>query len=176
MNKLFTIYIYGAIVILEGILLLLSEFITLKFINLITGIAFIVGAFFAFIAAFSQEKKQVQFVYHSIHTLAMLVFGIAILMYSITIERFIAFTMFLFIFYSVSEIIFCNWLFNLNQKAIYKTIIIRFLLGLIIGFGSIVVMNFSKFRLEGFGVLFILVGANIVLYAPAMKGKEVSKS
>lgn len=172
MYKRLPIIIYGILVLLIGILLVLSSYCSFKMITLSTGITLTVAGLFAFLAAYVQEKKQVQFVYHSLHSLAMILYGSTILLFGISIERFIDFTTFLFVFYAVSEIIFCNWLFNLNQKTIYKTIIIRFMLGLAIGFGAAMVMNFKSYQLESFGVLFVLVGINMILYTPAMKGKE----
>jgi uncharacterized membrane protein HdeD (DUF308 family) len=172
MKKNIPIYLYGAIIILEGIFLIFSEYNTFKIIKLTTGVSLIVSAIVAFIVVFSRQKKQVQFAYHLMHALAMLVFGISILMFCNTFEKLVSFTSFLFFFYSFSEIIFCFWLFNLGQKIVYKIIIVRFLLGLAIGIGTLVAMNFSTFTLEGFGILFIMMGINIMLYVPVMKVKE----
>lgn len=172
MKKHLPIYIYGAIIILEGIFLLFSEYNSFNIIKLTTGITLTVGAIVAFIAAFSRQRKQVQFNYHEMHALAMLVYGISILMFCNTLDNLISVTAFLFIFYSFSEIIFSNWLFNLRQKGVYEIIIVRILLGLTIGVGTIVAINYSKFTLEGFGILFIMVGVNIMFYTPAVKRKE----
>ncbi len=175
MKKYFPIYLYGAIIILDGIFLQFTKHSTLESIKLSLGISLTVGAIIAFIAAFSQQRKQVQIAYHELHALALSVYGVSILVFSNTFEKLIYFTAFLFIFYSFSEIIFCIWLFNLRQKVVYKIIIIRLLLGLATGFGTIVVMYFSSSTLQGFGILFIMVGINIICYVPVMKGKEQSE-
>lgn len=120
MKKYLPIYLYGMIIILQGIFFLFSGYNTFKMINITTGITLTFGGVLAFAAAFSRQGKQVQFAYHQLHALAMLVYGIAILLFCNTIEKLISFTAVLFIFYSFSEIIFCNWLFNLGQKVIYK--------------------------------------------------------
>jgi hypothetical protein len=48
-------------------------------------------------------------------------------------------------------------------------------LGLGIGIGTVITMYFTTFQLESFGVLFTLIGINILLYVPIMKGKESSE-
>lgn len=175
MKKYFPIYLYGAIIIIEGIFLLFAKNNEFNFIKLSSGIILTISAIVAFIAAFSQKRKQVQFAYHEMHALAMLVYGISILLFCSTIESFISFTAFLFIFYMFSEIILCSWLFNLGQKVVYTIIIIRVLLGLVVGIGTIVIMSLPSFKLEGFGILFILVGLNILFYVPVMKVKELDE-
>lgn len=175
MKKYFPIYLYGAIIILDGIFLQFTEYYTFNSIKLSLGISLTIGAILAFMAAFSQQRKQVQFAYHELHALAALVYGISILVFGNTFEKLIYFTAFLFIFYSFSEIIFCNWLFNLGQKVVFKIIIVRLLLGLATGFGTIVTMYFSSSTLVGFGILFIMVGINIMLYVPVLKGKDQSE-
>ncbi len=87
----------------------------------------------------------------------------------------LSFTSFLLLFYFISEIIFCSWLFNLGQKMVYTIVVVRLLLGVAIGVGTVLAMNFSVFKLESFGILFILVGANIMLYVPVMKEKKWSE-
>lgn len=175
MKKYFPIYLYGAIIILEGIFLQFNEYSTFNIIKLSLGISLTIGAILAFMAAFSQQRKQVQFAYHEMHALAMIVYGISILVFSNTFENLISFTGFLFMFYSFSEIIFCIWLFNLGQKVVYKIIIVRFLLGLATGFGTIAAMYFFSSTLKGFGILFIMVGINIMFYVPVLKGKDRSE-
>ncbi len=175
MKKYFPIYLYGAIIILDGILLQFTKYSSFNTIKLSLGISLIIGALLAFMAAFSQPRKQVQFSYHEMHAFAILVYGVSVLVFGNTIEKLICYTGFLFIFYSFSEIIFCFWLFNLGQKVKNKIIIIRFVLGFLIGLGAMISMYFSSFTLLGFGILFIMVGVNIMCYAPVMKGKEQSE-
>jgi hypothetical protein len=175
MNKYISIYFYGAIIILVGFFLLLSEYYTFKTINTSIGIALTIAAFFAFSAAFTRYRKQVQFAYHEMHAVAILVYGVSILLFSHSLEILKSFTAFIFIFYTFSEIIFSNWLYNLGQKVFNKIVFIRFLLGLAIGFGTAIAMSFTDYTLEIFGVLFILVGLNIMLYIPVIKGKEASE-
>ncbi len=73
-----------------------------------------------------------------------------------------------------SEIAFCIWLFNLGRKVVYRIIVVRVLLGLVTGVGTVVAMNSKLYKVEGFGILFILVGINILFYVPVMKGTLAS--
>ncbi len=163
------LYLYGSITILAGTFLIFSNNSTFIMMKIILGIALIVGAFFAFLTAFSRQRKQVQFAYHELHAMAMMVYGIALLFFCHSIENVVTATTFLLIFYSFSEIIFCNWLFNMVEKVVFKIIIVRFLLGLGIGVGTIVAMRNTDYTLQIFGALFIMVGINILFYVPVMK-------
>jgi uncharacterized membrane protein HdeD (DUF308 family) len=172
MNKQLSIYLYGIIIILAGLFQLFSKDSSFNSIRMTLGITFTVGAAFAFITAFMRKKRHVQFAYHELHAITMLVYGISILLICNTFKDLQLLTAFLLVFYSFSEIIFCIWLFDLKQKAIYKIIAVRFLLGLLIGIGTVVAINFTDITFEVFGLLFIMIGINIVLYAPIMKGQR----
>ena len=169
MKKHIPLYLYGLIIILVGIFLLVSENITFSLVKYSLGILLILGSIFAFITAFSRQRKQVQFAYHEMHALAMLVYGIVVVLFCNSSERLELVTAFLFIFYAFSEIIFCNWLFNLGQKVVFKIVAIRALLGLVIGIGTVVAISYSEISLQVFGFLFIMVGINIILYVPVMR-------
>ena len=172
MKKHLPIYLYGLIIILVGGFLLFSENSSFKTVKFTLGISLTAGAIFAFAAAFARQRQQVQFAYHQMHALALLVYGIMLLLFCNSSEQLIEFTAFLFIFYAFSEIIFCNWLFNLAQKVVIKIIAIRALLGLVIGIGAVVAMNYPDFTLRLYGVLFILVGINIIFYVPVMRANQ----
>lgn len=176
MKKFLPIYIYGCIVIFEGIFLLFSKNTSFAAINQATGSLVSSGALFAFVAAFSRHRKQIQFAYHEIHALAMLAYGISIFIFCNTIEKVISLTEFLFIFYMLSEVIFCSWLFNLGRKVVFKILIIRLFLGVAVGVGSVLIVNQSTFQLEGLGILFLLVGINILLYVPVLKAEKTTET
>jgi len=169
------IYIYGAIIVLAGVFLMFSYQNNFNGIKWTLGIIFIIGAVFALISAFARQRKQVQFVYHEMHALAMLVYGITILIFSNSLEKFTAITAFIFIFYTFSEIIFCIWLFNLIQKVVFKIVAIRAILGLTVGIGTIVAMYFEEYTFLVFGVLFVIVGINILFYVPVLKSFQFTE-
>lgn len=176
MNKHIPIYIYGGIILLEGIFLMLSQQSSFKLIHMTLGITMSCVAVFAFVAAFIRQRKQVQFAYHELHASALLIYGLCILYLCNTLESLISYTNFLFIFYAFSEIIFCYWLFNLAQKVVTKIVAVRVLLGLIIGIGAVLSMMYPAYSLEIFGVQFILVGINVILYVPELKKDELNEN
>jgi uncharacterized membrane protein HdeD (DUF308 family) len=173
MNKYISIYLYGAITIFAGVFLLFSENSTFHSLKMTLGISLTIGAVFSFLSALLSRRKQVEFAYHEMHALAMIVYGLSVLMFCNTLETLTSLTAFLFFFYAFSEIVFCVRLFDLKSKIVYKIAIIRLLLGVAIGVGTALVMNDSKFNLEYFGILFTLVGVNILLYAPVLKGNQL---
>lgn len=164
-----SIYIYGTLIILVGIFLIFSKNIKFDFIKIILGSTLTVGAIIAFISALTRQRKQIQFAYHEMHALAMLVYGVSIIFFGTNLDTLVSFTSFLLIFYTFSEIIFCNWIFNLSLKVVFKIVIIRLLLALIVGVGAVLAINFQEFTFEIFGSLFMLVGINILLYVPIIK-------
>lgn len=149
--------------------MLISTRYSFNIVKLSLGITLTAAGIFAFIASWYRHRKQVQLAYHEIHALAITMYGVAILFFSHTFESLISFTSFLFIFYAFSEVIFCIWLFNLAQHVIFKIVILRVLLGLIVGVGTVVSMPHPEFTLQIFGLLFVLIGLNIILYVPIMK-------
>lgn len=173
MKKHLPIYLYGAIIIFAGVFLLFSTGNSFDSLRVTIGISLTIGAVFSLISAFSNRNNQVAFSYHEMHALAMMVYGVSILVFGDTFEKVASFTAFLLFFYTFSEITFCSWLFNLGQKVIFKIIAVRLVLGLLTGVGTILVMQNSlvnqSFTLAGFGILFMMVGINIMLYVPAIK-------
>lgn len=174
------LYVYGAIIIFEGIFLLFSRFYTFDTIKYSLGIMLILASILGFFKALSRQRKQVEFSYHEMHALALLVYGLSVLLFGNTLETLTNLSVFLFIFYAFSEIIFCNWLFNLDKGVNYKILLLRVFLGLTVGLASIIIWHsFSPDKelvIVGFGVLFIMVGINVLIYVPIIKRKELQES
>jgi hypothetical protein len=147
-------------------------------VRITLAITLIIGAVLSFLTALSRQRKQVEFSYHEIHALTMLVYGVSVLLFANTLETLTYFSTFLFIFYTFSEIIFCNWLFNLEKHVVFKIVLIRVFLGLVVGVGTVVIMHYYNLKdlivMKGYGILFIIIGINILLYIPIMKRKEWS--
>lgn len=173
MKKNLPLYLYSTIIIGEGALLALSQDITLETVKFILGIGLIIGSILAFFTAFSRQRRQVQFAYHEVHALTMLVYGTFILFFCKNLENLTNVTAFLLLFYAFKEIIFCNWLFNLGQKVSYQILAIRLFLAILIGLGTITSFYYQDLYLEGtirgFGGLFIIIGINVLLYVPIIK-------
>jgi uncharacterized membrane protein HdeD (DUF308 family) len=173
MKKYVSIYLYGAIAIFTGAFLLFSDSSSFNTLKLTVGISLTIGAIFSFFSAFSSRRNQIEFAYHEMHALAMMVYGVSVLFFCNTVEALISITSFLFIFYAASEVIFCIRLFDLKSKINFKIVIVRLLLGLAIGVGSVMAIHYSNFTLQGFGLLFIIVGVNIMLYTPVLKRNQL---
>lgn len=172
-KKRFLVHLYGAVIILQGVFLLLSAYTTFSTTRYIVGIASIAGATFALITAYLRQKKQAQFAYHEMHALTMFVYGVSVLVFADTVEMLSCMTAFLLFFYAISEIAFCNWLFNLESTVKYKILFVRIFLGLLVGVGTIVLLNYDTISetigVQGYGILFALIGVNVLLYEPIIK-------
>jgi uncharacterized membrane protein HdeD (DUF308 family) len=178
MKKNIFIYAYGAIIVGEGILLIYSKDSTLETLKTFLGLGLITGSILAFFAAFSRQPKQVQFAYHESHSITMLTYGFYVLFFCRTLEMLTNVTAFVLMFYAFKEIIFCSLLFNLGQKVAYKVLIIRLLLGLITGIGTIMSLFYQQVHMEWalmyFGVLFVLIGINIMMYVPLIPKEQTA--
>lgn len=172
MKNYLPIYLYGSIIVLSGLFLIVSGNSSITMMRLTLGIVLTLAAAIAFIAAFFRRKKQVQLAYHELHALALLMYGVLILAFANSFERLISITSFLFFFYALSEIIFSSWLFNGAKKVNYRVVFVRVLLGVVIGLGAVAGMNSAEYVREIFGVLFVIIGVNIVLYIPVLKLRE----
>ncbi|MES2779985.1 MAG: hypothetical protein V4651_08840 [Bacteroidota bacterium] len=179
MNKSIPLYVYGTIIILEGIFFFCSLNYTFHTIKFTLGFGLLMGAIFAFLTALTRQRRQVQFAYHEMHALAMMAYGISVLMVCTSLEMVLHATAYLFFFSAFSEIIFCSWLFNLGQTVAYKILFVRITLGLLTGLGTVISMNYTDtnipLSIAVFSVLFILVGLNVILYVPVMKRRELSE-
>ncbi|MBK7762281.1 MAG: hypothetical protein IPI46_02780 [Bacteroidetes bacterium] len=177
MKKSIPLFLYGSIIIFEGIYLFFAMPSNFQSLQFTLGIGLVIGAIFAFLTALTRQKRQVQFAYHEMHALSMLVYGASIMVFCNSLDMLLHFTAFLFLFYAFSEIIFCIWLFNLREKVVYKIVIVRILLGALTGIGTVIAMKYTGDKvnaaLPSFGVLFVLIGLNVLLYVPVMRSKEM---
>lgn len=178
MPKFIFIYLYGAFIILEGIFLLYSQWASFATIRLTLGISLFIGSVFAFLAARLGRRSRVQFAYHLIHAIAMLVYSLTILLFCHSLEILTFFTAFLLFFYAVSEIIFCTLLFNMGHRLIFRIIAVRAIIALLVGLGTVAVMSMHEGTIEVFGILFVLLGLNVIFYAPVVKslGQRLPRS
>ena len=175
MKKNLPLYLYGSMIIIAGIFLLFSQYYTFQIIRYTLGSALTAGAVFAFLTAFLRQRKHTEFAYHEMHAMTMMFYGFSVLLFANTLETLTYFSTFLFFFYTFSEITFCTWLLNLKGRVNFKILLIRLVLGLVAGAGTVVIVYYPRsgaINLEGFGVLFITIGINILLYVPIIKMKE----
>ena len=174
MNKLIPIYIYGIVIILQGIFILLFQQLDFEFIKWNLGVSSILASLLALTAAFYCREKQVQLAYHELHSFMMLIYGIVLLFFCNSLDRLIFSSIILFLFYSISEIVFCNWLFNLSSKLGFKVLFVRLIIGLFTGMGAVWALALSEQPMLILGALFMLVGVNIVMYVPIVKANYLN--
>jgi len=176
MKKLIPLFLYGTIIVVAGVFLLVSKHVPFHTLRYTLGIGLTVGAIFAFITALTRENKQVQIMYHEIHSFIMVAYGMAIIFFCSTVELLQIITASLLILYSVSEFIFSLLLFNLRQDVHYRIVFVRLIIALATGMGASALVYFKDSAmpttLSGYGVLFLLIGTNVLLYSPVMKAKN----
>lgn len=147
-----------------------SHFETLKYT---LGIGLTLGSILAFLTAFLRQRRPAQFAYHEIHALTMLMYGLYVLIFCKTAENLINITAFILLFSAFKEIIFCNWLFNLGQKVLFKILLFRLILGVLTGLGTFIALYYQYMNIEwtmkGFGIIFVFIGLNVILYVPLIK-------
>ena len=112
--------------------------------------------------------------YHLLHSIGFIIYGIVILFYATSSENFLDATSFFLLYYGITEIIFSFQLTMLKRDDInFKTIIYRMLIGLLIGVGSFIIIVISKINhrdaLLASGIVFVLCGINLVLFKTILK-------
>jgi len=159
---------------------LLSNHYTFQTIKLFIGLSLILGSIIVFLKVLPFQWKKIEFSYHEFHTLSMLTYGICVLIFVNSYETLSYLTAFMFCFYTFSEIIFCNWIFNLGITIVYKIVLVRVFLALMVGLGTVVLLYYFSTKktltIQGFGALFIIIGMNSILYVPALKRKDFNGS
>jgi peptidoglycan/LPS O-acetylase OafA/YrhL len=179
MTKQLSLYLYGSLIIIAGLLLFILQSEPLRVIQYTTAGCILLAAIFAFITALKRNGKQVQFAYHEIHGLALLGYFVALFFFCHNVERFTYITAHFFVFYAFSEIIFAIWLFNLKKQISSKILILRLVLAFFIGISTMAILNYSEANpitnLICIGGIFVIIGVNILLYQPIMQtlGQEI---
>lgn len=169
----FSLYVYGGITIAAGLVLGFLNSAPFTTLKLTLGFTLVAGAIFAFATGFQSRRSEVKFAYHELHALAMMVYGVSIMLFCDSIESLLFFTAFLFLFYALSEIILSSWLFNMGKKVSLKVLALRVVLGVFLGLGTVIAMNDTSVAIEVFSVLFALAGINVLLYVPSIKSQQV---
>ncbi len=163
------IYLYGYAIIFAGLSLAFIDDTNFQWIKTRVGILTLSGSAVAFIAAVSRHKRHVEFIYHEIHALSMMLFGISILFFCDNPRDLTYITSFLLFFYAFSEIIFCNLLYNLSQRVVSRIVGIRLTIALIVGIGAVVAISFKESSFQIFAFLLVLIGVNVIFYVPVLK-------
>jgi hypothetical protein len=177
MSKNVSLYLQGLFVVMTGILIIVFQNESHDFLKNLISSCILISVAFGLNTSMRRVKRQVQFAYQEIHTLSFMIYAIALFLFCGSYESLSYFTAFLFIFYAFSEIIFCFWLFNLHGKVNIKVLIRSILLALVSGIGTVTVISYPALtpsvKLMGYGIIFIIIGLNLLLYKPIMKRENL---
>lgn len=172
-----SLFLYGSLIILAGLMLLFLQNASLEWVKYTVAALLIPAALFAFLTAWKRDKQNVQFVYHEMHALSLIVFAFTVLFFCPSFSRFVYFSAALLLFYTFSEITFSIWLFNLKRNINPTILIVRLALGLLVGIGPVILLahtaSTNEVKLMSIGLFFIVIGINILLYKPVMKAFQV---
>ncbi len=174
MTRFQSLSVYTFLIILIGALLVSLSFNPSKVIQYIVGFGMLLISVFAGITALKCKNLNVPYVYHLLHSIGFIIYGIVILFYATSSENFLDATSFFLLYYGITEIIFSFQLTMLKRDDInFKTIIYRMLIGLLIGVGSFIIIVISKINhrdaLLASGIVFVLCGINLVLFKTILK-------
>lgn len=173
MDKKSALFYQGIFIIISGILLIVYQNAEYNFIKNLQIFSLIPCAVLGFITAIKRFDKQIQFAYQKIHTFTIIIYLLVLAVWGNSINEYNFITALLFIFYMFSEIIFSGLLFNLHGKVYLRTLVIRTLVAIFTGIGTVIIVSSTSFsqneKIMGFGIIFIAVGIAVLLYKPIMK-------
>jgi hypothetical protein len=172
MSRKISLFLSGMFILIPGILLIVLHPAPFETIRYVLIASLVPATILGILTAIKRYREHLQFVYQEVHTIGLLVYVLAIITFCYSFENLNKYSVFLFMYYAVSEIIFCSLLFNLKGKVILNSLIIRIPLSFIIGVGTTIIVSTQDIlqttKLIGFGVVFALMGINALLYQPIM--------
>ena len=174
MTKFQTLTIYAIIIICIGILVISLSFRPSEAIQYFVGFGILVSAIFSGITAYKCKFLNVPYTYHLLHSIGFTIYGIIILFFAISSEKFLHYTSFFLLYYGITEIIFCFQITMLKRDNInFKMMIYRLLIGLLIGVGSFIIIIIStKNQRDGLltsGIVLVFCGINLLLFRTVLK-------
>ncbi len=174
MTKFQTLTVYAIIIICIGILVISLSFRPSEAIQYFVGFGILVSAIFSGITAYKCKFLNVPYTYHLLHSIGFTIYGIIILFFAISSEKFLHYTSFFLLYYGITEIIFCFQITMLKRDNInFKMMIYRLLIGLLIGVGSFIIIIIStKNQRDGLltsGIVLVFCGINLLLFRTVLK-------
>lgn len=174
MTRFQSLTIYAFLIILIGALVVSLSFRPSEAIKYIVGFGMLLIGLFAGTTAFKSKKLNVPYTYNLLHSVGFAIYGIVILFYAISSERFLTCTSFFLLYYGITEIIFSFQLTMLTKDNIkFKTVIYRLIIGFFIGIGSFIIIIIStknnREALFASGIVFVFCGINLLLFRSVLK-------
>lgn len=168
-KEIVPVYLYSYAIMFAGLSLAFITETNFHWIKPIVGILTLIGSAIAFFTAISRHKRRVEFVYHEIHALSFLIFGNSLLFLCDNMKDLSLIISYLLFIYAFSEIVFCNLLYNLGQRAVIRTVGIRLTIAIIVGVGAVAAISFRESSFLIFAFLLVLIGVNVIFYVPILK-------
>jgi uncharacterized membrane protein HdeD (DUF308 family) len=176
MNKYQSLKLYGFLIVVAGLLLLSFQYSTFAFVQYAVAFSLIVSAIFALITAYKNQNVQIRYKYHELHALGMLCYGVALLFYAVDIPSFLTATSFFFIYYGMTELIFCFQLLNDRAILSLEVLIIRFVMGFAIYLGAPIILHFAAsnqiISMRAYGIMFLISGIHVILFQTVLKNMD----
>ena len=174
MTRFTTLTIYALVIIIIGILVIIVSFFPSEAIQYLVGFGMILSASFAGITAYKCKYLNVPYAYHFLHSIGFAFYGLVIIFFAISSEKFLYCTSFFLLYYGITEMIFCFQLTMLNRGNInFRKVLYRLFIGLLIGVGSFIIIIIStKNQREALltsGIVFVFCGINLLLFRTVLK-------
>ncbi len=173
MNKYQTNVLSGILIIIAGIFLLVIPYTNSIAIHYAVAFCMIASAYLAMLTAFKTKNILIPFRYHELHALGMVVYGILILFYPTNLSVFLNITSFFFLYYGLTEMIFCFQVLNQHAIIRFEIASLRLAIGFTIYLGAVIIFGFAgtnqNYTVIGYGIMIILIGINMVLFKTVLK-------
>ena len=174
MTRFQSLTIYAFLIILIGTLVVSLSFRPSDVIQFLVGFGMFIISLFAGITAYKCKKLNVPSTYHLLHSIGFAVYGIVILFYADSSDKFLTSTSFFLLYYGITEIIFSFQLSMLKKANMnFKIVIFRLVIGLLIGVGSFIIIMIStkshRDALLTSGIVFVFCGINLLLFRTVLK-------
>ncbi len=137
-----TLYVYGLLIVAAGLLIVFLRNSPIAQLKPWLVAALLGSALFALATVGLSRTNHVRFIYHEIHALAMIAFSIALMFFIGSTATFVLVTAFFLLFYFISELIFCSWLFNLGLKIRMYILLQRLMVGAVVGMTAVVMIAY----------------------------------
>lgn len=162
-------HFYGLIVALTGVFISFLSSSPSRPLQYILAIGMFMAAIFAFLSAARHDESEIPVKSNLLHGVGTLLYGLAILFFGTSFDRFATITYIFLIYFGVTELIFGSLLYSHRHKIPLPMIFVRVFVGFCTAIGAGVVM-FEGVLDEGTslliaGILLIISGINFMLYA-----------
>jgi predicted phage tail protein len=168
MNRYQSLTAHAISIIITGFVLVVLSYMPSGAIQYIVAAGMILSGIFALITAYKSWKYKDTLKYHILHAISMCGFGFGILFYANNVEMFFRISEFFFLFYGITELVFCAYLIAIKKRVIYKIIATKMIIGFSIIIGAVMIwgmVSVNRFQaLTICGITMILSGIITIVF------------